>query len=406
VGGFFADSSYFCKVDKKIILLFLLLLISQMAIQCTFDQESVSIEKKIEKKPNRRITALPVDVPTTADNPLKTEKVALGKLLFFDPILSGNKQVSCATCHHPSMGYADNIPLSIGVNGHGLGGQRVFNSPNDIPFLKRNSPTVLNTAFNGIKAFGNYDPAKGAMFWDLRVESLEAQALEPIKAFEEMRGHAFSEKEMLLEVVSRLKNIPEYQKLFKQAFGNEAEIDTILIAQAIASFERTLVTNNSRFDQYMRGDKDAISLSEKEGFALFKKAGCDNCHNGPMFSDYQIHVLGVPESDNKDIVDLGFEEGNGFRTPSLRNLNVTRPYMHNGSLSTLLRVLEFYEDISGSKMRNPNISRDELDPLVDDIEISVKDMRPIISFLNSLNDDAYDREIPSKVPSGLPVGGI
>lgn len=392
-------------MEKTIKIFLVFILIIQMTTQCTFEEVSMHVDKKDIKKPNRRLAALPVEVPEPSDNPFSTQKAELGKLLFFDPILSGNKDVSCATCHHPSLGYADNIPHSIGVNGAGLGGQRAFNSPNTIPFLKRNSQTILNTAFNGISTFNGSSLSNSPMFWDLRVQGLENQALEPIKAFEEMRGHGFSEKEILAEVVSRLQAIPEYVTLFQQAFGSDVKIDSSLVAKAIASFERTLVTNNSRFDLYMRGDEDAISLSEKEGLLLFKKAGCDNCHNGPMLSDYKIHVLGVPESDNKEIVDQGFEEANGFRTPSLRNLNVTRPYMHNGSLTTLLRVLEFYEDISGSKMRNPNISRDELDPLLDDIELSVKDMRPIISFLNCLNDTDYDQEIPPAVPSGLPVGG-
>ncbi len=134
----------------------------------------------------RRIVALPQVVKAPLDNPLTPERIALGKLLFWDPILSGNKDVACSTCHHPRFGYAENRDLSIGVNGVGLGANRRFISPNSIPFVKRNSQTILNAAFNGIDQSGQYNPATAPMFWDIRVESLENQALEPIKAFEEL----------------------------------------------------------------------------------------------------------------------------------------------------------------------------------------------------------------------------
>ena len=142
---------------------------------------------------------------------------------------------------------------------------RVFNKPNTIPIVKRNAHTVLNTAFNGINPSNNYNPEKSPMFWDSRVNSLEAQAIEPIKALEEMRGLNFSEEGILKEVVLRLKEIPEYQKLFEDVFENDSSITIENIGKAIAAYERTLVTNNSRFDTYMRGDTDAISLGEKEG---------------------------------------------------------------------------------------------------------------------------------------------
>ena len=349
--------------------------------------------------------ALPESVNAPKDNPTTPQKVALGKLLFFDPILSGNKDVACATCHHPDNGYAEFLDISIGVNGKGFGSKRVFNQPNDIPFVKRNSNTVLNTAFNGIDIQNRYEPEKAPMFWDMRVESLEKQALEPIKAFEEMRGHSYSEEEVLEVVIDRLAAIPEYQQLFMAAFGEKAAPNPNNLAKAIAAFERTLVTNNSRFDQYMRGDRDAISLSEKEGFELFKKVGCANCHNGSMFSDYKTHVMGIPNNDKLQEPDSGVNGSFAFRTASLRNLRFTAPYMHNGSLKTLKSVLEFYEDISFGKTRNPSIPKDQFDPLVKELNLSVKEMGPIISFLNTMNDSNFDKDIPEAVPSGLPVAG-
>ncbi|MDT7828309.1 cytochrome c peroxidase [Pricia sp. S334] len=359
------------------------------------------------KKPRvvTRLTALPEQAKSPKDNPTTPEKELLGRLLFYDPILSGGKDVACATCHHPDNGYAEFLDISIGPNAQGLGSKRRFNPDNDIPFMKRNAPTIINTAFNGIDPYGRHDPETASMFWDDRAKSLELQALEPIKAFEEMRGHGHGETDILRTVIERLKKIPAYQELFTQAFGNSEAVSIDNLGKAIAAFERTIIANNSRFDQYMRGDKDAISLSEKEGLKLFKSVGCINCHNGPMFSDYKMHVLGVPENDKLAVPDAGVQDTFAFRTPSLRNLRFTAPYMHNGSLSNLRRVLEFYEDISDGKERNANVPKGKYDPFVREIELSVKEMSQIISFLGTLNDNGFDREIPDTVPSGLPVGG-
>ncbi len=369
--------------------------------------DSTTEQKKAEKKARviTRITALPESVESPKDNPASPEKEILGKLLFYDPILSGNKDVACATCHHPNNGYAEFLDISIGPNSRGLGSKRKFNSPNDIPFVKRNAQTIINSAFNGIDPYNRYDPEQASMFWDDRAKSLEKQALEPIKAFEEMRGYGYSETNILQAVIERLQKIPEYQKLFESAFGGTDAVTVINLGKAIAAFERMIITNNSRFDHYMRGDENAMLISEKEGFELFKSVGCVNCHNGPMFSDYKMHVLGVPENNKLPIPDAGVQDTFAFRTPSLRNLRFTAPYMHNGSLQSLRRVLEFYEDISTGKVRNPNVPKERYDPFVRELELSVKEMSQIISFLNTLNDDSFDKEIPKTVPSGLPVGG-
>ncbi|WP_422081529.1 cytochrome-c peroxidase [Ulvibacterium sp.] len=352
-----------------------------------------------------RFAALPETIRSPKDNPLTPEKVELGKLLFYDPILSGNKDVACATCHHPNTGYAEFLDISMGANAHGLGSKRRFNVPNDIPFVKRNAQTIINTAFNGMDVYNNYTPKKASMFWDDRIQSLEKQALEPIKALEEMRGRGHSVEGILEVVVERLKEIPEYQRMFTLAFGENEAISKENLGKAIAAFERSLVTNNSRFDRYMRGDKEAILISEQEGFELFKKVGCANCHNGPMFSDYKPHVLGVPENRKLQVPDAGIGDSFAFRTPTLRNLRFTAPYMHNGSLKSLQRVLEFYEDIANGKERNPHVPKEKFDPFVRELKLSVKEMSLIISFLNTLNDDSFDKVIPQSVPSGLPVGG-
>lgn len=388
------------KIDKHV----LYLLLSLFLAHCG---DANTEQKPATKKPRAitRVSALPETVKSPIDNPASPEKELLGKLLFYDPILSGNKDVACATCHHPDNGYAEFLDISIGPNAKGFGSKRKFNAPNDVPFVKRNAQTIINSAFNGIDPYDRYDPENASMFWDDRAKSLEKQALEPIKAFEEMRGHGHEEDDILKTVVERLKEIPEYQKLFEQAFGKTDVITVDNLGKAIAAFERTIVTNNSRFDKYMRGDDDAILISEKEGLELFKSVGCINCHNGPMFSDYKMHVLGVPENYKLSEPDAGVQDTFAFRTPSLRNLRFTAPYMHNGSLQSLRRVLEFYEDIADGKERNPNVPKEKYDPFVRELELSVKEMSQIISFLNTLNDDSFDREIPEVVPSGLPVGG-
>ncbi|MCF6208573.1 MAG: cytochrome-c peroxidase, partial [Ghiorsea sp.] len=171
------------------------------------------------------------------------------------------------------------------------------------------------------------------------------------------------------------------------------------------AFERSLITPNSRFDQYMRGDKSALSISEKEGLDEFKKAGCAKCHNGAMFSDFKMHVLGVQENDKLSKIDSGFNNTFAFRTPTLRNLQFTFPYMHNGTFNSLKEILEFYEDLSNGKSRNSLVPKDSLDILVIDMDVGAKNMSKIISFLNALNDEDFDKSIPERVPSGLPVGG-
>lgn len=381
-----------------------------LAAACLFFIWSCS--KSTEKKSSKPLPddisvlgALPLEITAPANNPITNEKVMLGKLLFFDPILSGNKDVACASCHHPSFAFAESLEISIGVNGKGLGEKREFLTPNDIPFVKRNSQTIINTAFNGLTNENEIQPDAAPMFWDLRVKSLENQSLEPIKTFEEMRGHQYTQDEVLDKILDRIKKNNEYQRLFKAAFGAENAITQENLAKAMATYERTIVSNNSRFDQYMRGDKTALSQNEIDGMMLFLKSGCSKCHNGPMFSDFKTHTLGVEDNEKVGFSDDGFQKKYAFRTPTLRNLRFTAPYMHNGKLKTLQNVLEFYEDLSGGQIKNPKVKPWQLDPLIEHLKVNFKDISAIIEFLGTLNDDKFDRSIPTKVPSGLKVGG-
>ena len=348
------------------------------------------------------LSALPQTVKAPPDNPISADKAALGKLLFWDPILSGNRDVACASCHHPRFGYTDNRDLSIGVNGIGLGEERQFATPNSIPFVKRNSQTLLNVAFNGMDESGRYDPAAAPMFWDMRVTSLEAQALEPIKAFEEMRGDAYGQDKAVGAVVARLNATAEYRALFRKAFGGEDAVSAGNLAKALATFERTLLANNSPFDRYMRGDRNAMSSAQIEGMERFERTGCTNCHSGPMFSDYKPHVLGVPDNPKLAQSDTGIAGAPyAFRTASLRNLGFTAPYMHDGAFQTVREVVRFYR----RPPRNPNVSRREVDPLVRQLRRPARAADELVEFLSALNDDSFDKSVPSHVPSGLNPGG-
>jgi len=349
-------------------------------------------------------SALPQAVLAPSDNPSNPAKVALGRLLFWDPILSGNKDVACATCHHPQFGYAENLDISIGVNGIGLGSGRRFASPNSIPFVKRNSQTILNIAFNGISSQGRYDPSTAPMFWDVRAQGLEAQALEPIKTLEEMRGHAYTQEKAVDAVVARLAAIPEYRALFTRAFGSDQAIHADNLGKALAAFQRSILANDSPFDRYMRGDRGAMTGAQIRGMRQFERVGCINCHSGPMFSDYQLHVLGVPDNRKLPESDSGVNHTYAFRTASLRNLAFTAPYMHSGVFNTLDDVLDFYDD-AGRRPQNRNLRRNQLDPLLrrlDDVDDAEED---IIEFLNALSDESFDKTIPQRVPSDLPPGG-
>ncbi|OFW02580.1 MAG: cytochrome-c peroxidase [Acidobacteria bacterium RIFCSPLOWO2_02_FULL_68_18] len=357
-------------------------------------------------------TPLPRAARAPADNPTTPAKVSLGRLLFWDPMLSGPRDVACATCHHPQFGYAENRDLSIGVTGAGLGHRRRFSAGSAISPVKRNSQTILNVAFNGSDVTGQYDPAAAPMFWDVRARGLEAQALEPLKALEEMRGQTYAEDQAVQAVVARLEANAEYRRLFAAAFPGERAVTAATLGKALAAFQRTLTAANAPFDRYMRGEGEAMTASQLRGMRRFERVGCVRCHNGPMFSDYKLHVLGVPDNPALPASDTGAgERGTGeryaFRTASLRNLAFTAPYMHNGLFETLGDVLEFYDDVDSRRRsdRNPNVNREELDPLLRQLRGVDEDDEDLIAFLGALSDPAFDRTTPSRVPSGLPVGG-
>jgi cytochrome c peroxidase len=347
------------------------------------------------------LEALP-EVAHPVDNPTSRSKEILGKYLFYDPILSGEKNIACVTCHLPNRGYADGIDLSIGVGGRGEGPDRVDYSNGQIPLLGRNSQSIVNTAYNGIIEAGqDYDPALAAMFWDGRKKGLESQCAGPPTTFNIMRGNGYSADATYDSIIARLKGISEYQQLFDDAFGTPNSITTDNITKAIAAFERTLISNNSAYDRYVKGDKSALTIEQKVGLQLFYgKANCATCHSGPMFSDYNYYNLGIAYNPKRTDPDKGIDGKFLFRTPSLRNVALTAPYMHNGMLPTLGSVLGHY--VVG-KSDNPDIP--SVDPKIRSLDLTSAEVNAIVEFMNALTDDSYDRQVLTRVPSGLKPGG-
>jgi len=350
--------------------------------------------------------ALPMEAEDPNGGRMSRDREELGRLLFYDPILSGENDVSCATCHHPDFGYSDGRDLPSGSGARGLGPSRT----EGYELVGRNSPTVINTAFNGINANGQYNPEEAPMFWDNRARSLEEQAKGPPQSFSEMRGHAYAAEVTLDSLEERLRNNAEYRSLFRRAFGPGNNVITAdNMARAIASFERTIVANNAPFDRFVRGEDNAMNSQEKRGLMSFVAAGCQTCHSGPMFSDYLPHAVGVPEHPDRLEADGGVQGTFAFRTPTLRNLDFTGPYFHNGIVSDLAGVMGLYLQAQADAQAgqgsttNPNVR--ELDPLLARQTLQADQVDDIIAFMGALNDENFDRRIPDRVPSGLPVGG-
>ncbi len=353
------------------------------------------------------LEALPT-VSDPADNATSQAKVDLGKILFWDPIVGGEKDVACATCHHPSLGYSDGLDIAIGVNGTGLGATRTENSGGlglTIERVGRNSPSVLNAAYNGMTSLGNYSPENAPMFWDSRMHSLEAQCQGPPTSRSEMRGDAYTEEATFDSIMARLAAIPEYVTMFDAAFGGgAAAITRKNYAKAIGAFERTIVTDNSPYLQYLGGQLSALTDQQKNGLLLFfDKAGCGQCHSGPMLSDFDFHALGVADNPSHPVgTDAGKDDLYKFRTPTLHNASLTGPYMHNGMFSTLKEVVEFMND---GVSENANVLSGMIDPDFKPLNLLDSEIDDIVAFLESLTDEDFDKTPPASVPSGLSVGG-
>lgn len=273
-------------------------------------------------------------------------EVLLGKTLFFDPRLSINEQQSCASCHNPELGFSDGLEFSIGTMGKKVG---------------RNTPQIYNLAWNV------------TFFWDGRAKTLEEQALGPIEAGGEMNMP-------LTTLVPKLQKVKGYQKLFTDAYGKDS-INKENIGKAIAAFERTIVVDNTPFDKYMKGDKDAISPDAINGMALFQgKARCIQCHDGPNFTDNSFHNIGVLGEDpgrGKFMPENDKSLEGAFKTPGLRNIIYSAPYMHDGSEGTLEDVVKFYNKGGNG---HPHTSK-----LIVPLNLTEKEIMDIVAFLGTLN---------------------
>jgi cytochrome c peroxidase len=306
------------------------------------------------------IGPMPNYVPTPPTNLAYEQKVELGKQLYFDTRLSKNNSVSCAFCHNPGTGFADARQFSIGAFGTAGG---------------RQAPTVYNTGFIPLQ------------FWDGRAGSLEEQAIGPIHNPVEM-----AEKHDT--VVPKISKLPGYQKQFQLIFGGGVSLQHI--AEAIAAFERTIVSQNSAFDKYVMGDKGAMNEAAARGLDLFKgKARCILCHNGPNFTDNKFHNLGVPQAGllkedlGRYMVTRAEKDKGAFKTPTLRSVVETAPYMHDGVFKTLEEVIDFLDQGGGA---NPNLS-----PLMKPLGLTAEEKADLIAFLKALTGAPLSISMP-KLP--------
>ncbi|MDH3653559.1 MAG: hypothetical protein OEN21_04775 [Myxococcales bacterium] len=294
-------------------------------------------------------------------------RIRLGNLLFYDPILSVDRVTACATCHSEFWGMSDALPVAVG-NGAGPLAGPGREGPNT---LRRNSPALFNLAF------------RESLFWDGRSESLEAQAITPLLAADELNVDP--------EVaVAELMVIPEYADLFTEAFPDNPEVSVANLASALAAFQRTMVSDRSLYDAYVGGHLATLSEELVEGMFLFAEMGCNDCHSPPLFESETFADRNVPEVEG--IIDEGRAEVTGrgedvgkFRTPTLRNSFESEPYFHNGSVKRL-------EDAVRHELEQSRISFDE------------EDVRLIELFISKgLRDDSRSAERPRTVPSGLPT---
>ncbi|RFC62552.1 tryptophan tryptophylquinone biosynthesis enzyme MauG [Fulvimarina endophytica] len=296
----------------------------------------------------------PMTIPFEGVAEYSPQSATLGKMLFFDPRLSGAKNMNCATCHNPSFGYETPVPLAIGA----------ANTP-----LGRQAPTVLNMAF------------VSPNFWDGRAATLEEQAAGPITAPVEMNGHFDT-------IVTDLNAVPDYVSWFSEVFPDKG-ITRETILTAIATYERTIVSGWSPFDRWVEGDEAAVSDSAKRGFDLFAgKARCSQCHSGWNFTDNEFHDIGLHSGD---IGRAALEPDNpkalyAFKTPGLRNTGYRAPYMHDGSLADLEAVIIHYENGFGD--------RPSLSPKLVPLRLTAEERADLIAFMHTLTAEKQEASLP------------
>ncbi len=324
---------------------------------------------------NKGVGGLKTALPEARDG-FSPQEIDLGRYLFFDPILSGNGKMACVSCHNPQKGFSDGLATSIGQ---------------DNANLKRSAPSLWNVAY--LKR----------LYWDARAKSLEDQMQGPLFAKEEMNNTPEN-------LIISLNSIKNYQVLFSQAFPNREKNDNIKLTEvykSIAAFEASLVSFNSRYDQYAHGYSEALNEKEIEGLNVFRSfvARCAECHTPPLFTNQQIAIIGTPEPNNASL-DPGAETTfkdktlrGGFKVPSLRNIEKTAPYMHSGKFGTLRETVQFYTDGRGHAVpKNENLI---LHWHIWEPKLSGTELDRLVDFLKTLTDESFIPKEPIELPSGL-----
>lgn len=332
-----------------------------------------NLYQQYESLQDAGVGGLKTALPEVRDG-FSPQQIDLGRYLFFDPVLSVEGKVSCATCHQPEKGFSDGKAVSTGVND---------------TELTRSSPSLWNVAY--LKSF----------FWDARASSLEAQLQGPLFSADEMGNSPDNLKQTM-------NGIPLYRRLFLDAFPNKNQNDSIElhdIYTALSAFETSLISLNSRYDQYAHGFKGALNEREIEGLNIFRSfvARCAECHTPPLFTNQQVAVIGTPEPEGKTR-DVGAEKTfddpsrrGGFKVPSLRNIEKTAPYMHSGKFQNLRETVEFY-----TKGRGHAVPKDEklyLHWHIWEPNLSEKELDLLVDFLKTLTDESFIPKTPDLLPS-------
>jgi cytochrome c peroxidase len=319
------------------------------------------------------------------------QQIDLGRYLFFDPLLSADHHLSCAHCHRPGLGFADGHARSVGTKGVGdrTGPRRDF-------LLPRSAPSLWNVGF--LRNF----------YWDGRAHSLAEQAKGPLFGSDEMNNSP-------RQLERDLNGQPTYRRMFTEAFQLQPseEVTYTMVLQALSAFEATLISLNSRYDRYAHGDDDALTEAEKRGLNIFRgiELGCSQCHTPPLFTNDELEVTGVPNARG-----LPFDAGAGrlaasralrgaFKTPTLRNIERTAPYMHAGQFSSLTQVVRFYDDRPGHAAPVGEHLHIDWHMALRRPVLSELDINDVVAFLLTLTDESMLPTIPLRVPSGLPVIG-
>jgi len=323
---------------------------------------------------NAGVGGLKTGLPAFRDG-FTPEQIDLGRYLFFDPVLSANGTLACASCHVPSKGFSDHRVHSIGIEGREV---------------RRNAPSLWNVGF--LKRF----------FWDGRAHSLEEQVQGPLYNALEMGNRPEA-------LVKALNAIPAYRALFAQAFPAGGSVVSAQVYGALAAFESTLISLNSRYDFYAQGVSDALTPHEIEGLNVFRSfvARCAECHTPPLFTNQQIAVIGMPESAGH-----AFDPGaganpetpglrGGFKVPSLRNAALTAPYGHSGQFATLRETVAFYTGGRGHAV--PPGEKLNLHWHIWEPKLSATELDRLVDFIGALTDESFLPATPAAVPSGLPI---